>query len=171
MVDEKKKSTIKAVKKSSKLFAGSSRSLSHLPAFRRKARKHYVRYFYLLVLLFLNISFLMSMIERAQHRLYVDFGSEAFLLVFILGLDCVMLPSLLFEVNAVLVREDALIIETMFGSRTVFYGDIVSMTMPKYLVWAVLRTKRGFYLINRREIPDFDQLLALLAPKLPPGNA
>lgn len=141
-----------------------------LPSFRRKARKSLVRYFYLLILLGLNISMPMSMIERAQHKLAVDFGAEVFLLVFIFGLDLVMLPSLLFEVNGVIVAKGSLIIETLFGRHTIADEDIVSLKLPKFLVWAVLRTKRGFYLINRRDIPNFEELLSLVAPKLPSGT-
>lgn len=141
-----------------------------LPSFRRKARKSLVRYFYLLILLGLNISMPMSMIERAQHNMAVDYGAEVFLLVFIFGLDVVMLPSLLFEVNGVIVGKDSLIIETLFGRHTIADSDIVSLKLPTFLVWAVLRTKRGFYLINRRDIPNFDELASLMAPKLPPGT-
>ncbi len=140
-----------------------------LPSFRRKGRKNLVRYFYLLVLLGLNISMPMSMIERAQHKLSVDFGSEVFLLVFIFCLDAVMLPSLFFEVKGVIVAADSLTIETLFGRHVIANEDIVSLKLPKFLVWAVLRTKRGFYLINRRDIPDFEELLSLMAPKLTPG--
>lgn len=135
--------------------------------FRRKTFKRIIRYFYLLMLTGLVVSLPMSMIERHQHHLSIDFKAEAFLLVFILAMNVLILPSSLFEVHAVIVKNDGLRLETMFAPVDIAYDDIVAFKLPPYLIWAVLRTKRGFYLINKRDIGNFDQLLGFLAPRLP----
>ncbi|MBP9094756.1 hypothetical protein KBI23_27300 [bacterium] len=135
--------------------------------FRRRIFKHLLRYFYLLMLVGLSVSMPMSMIERAQLHHHIDLGSELFLLLFIVGINALILPSAFFEVNGIIVRADCLKIETMLLPVTVPFDQIVSLTVPKYFVWAVLRTKRGFYLINRRDIANLDELFSLLAPKLP----
>jgi hypothetical protein len=135
--------------------------------FRRKTHKRLVRYFYLLMLTGLIVSLPMSMVERHQHNLPIDLRAEAFLLVFILLMNILILPSSLFEVHAVIIKEDGLALETMFAPVDILYSDIISFKMPSYLVWAFLRTKRGFYLINKRDIGNFDQLLSFLAPRLP----
>lgn len=135
--------------------------------FRRRIFKHLLRYFYLLMLVGMTVSMPMSLIERAQLHHRIDLGSELFLLLFIFGINVLILPSAFFEVNGIIVKEDGLKIETMLLPVIVPFDQIVSLTIPKYLVWAVLRTKRGFYLINRRDITNLDELFGLLAPKLP----
>jgi hypothetical protein len=135
--------------------------------FRRGIFKHLLRYFYLLMLVGMSVSMPMSMIERAQLHQHIDLGSELFLLLFIVGINILILPSAFFEVNGIIVKADGLKIETMLLPVTVPFDQIISLTVPNYLVWALLRTKRGFYLINRRDIANLDQLYSLLAPKLP----
>ena len=135
--------------------------------FRRRIFKHLLRYFYLFMLIGLSVSMPMSMIERAQLHHQIDLGSELFMLLFIVGINVLILPSAFFEVNGIIFKDDCLKIETMLLPVTVPFDHIVSLTVPNYLVWAVLRTKRGFYLINRRDIANLDELFSLLAPKLP----
>lgn len=135
--------------------------------FRRRLFKHCLRYFYLLMLCGLSVSMPMSFVERAQLHQHIDVGSELFLLLFIVGINALILPSAFFEVNGIIFSNDGLKIETMLLPVKVKFDDIVSLTAPNYLVWAVLRTKRGFYLINRRDITNFNELYGLLAPKLP----
>ncbi|MDP3507337.1 MAG: hypothetical protein Q8T09_05060 [Candidatus Melainabacteria bacterium] len=137
--------------------------------FRRRIFKHLLRYFYLFMLIGLSVSMPMSMLERAQLHHHIDLASELFLLLFIVGINALILPSAFFEVNGIIVKADGLKIETMLFPVSVPFDQIVSLTVPNYLVWAVLRTKRGFYLINRRDIANLDELVGLLAPKLPSG--
>ena len=138
--------------------------------FRRRLFKHLLRYFYLLMLLGLTVSMPMSLIERVQLHHHIDLGSELFLLLFILGINLLILPSAFFEVNGIILNDDGLKIETMLLPVKVSFDQIVSLTVPNYLNWAILRTKRGFYLINRRDISNFNELYGLLAPKLPSGS-
>ena len=138
--------------------------------FRRKLVKHLLRYFYLLMLVGLTVSMPMSFVERAQLHHHIDLGSELFMLIFILGINILILPSAFFEVNGIIFSEDGLKIQTMLFPVRVPFDQIVSFTAPNYLVWAVLRTKRGFYLINRKDIANFDELYGLLAPKLPSAS-
>jgi hypothetical protein len=135
--------------------------------FRRRLIKHLLRYFYLLMLVGLTVSMPMSLIERAQLHHHIDLGSELFMLFFILGINILILPSAFFEVHGIIFSEDGLKIETMFFPVRVPFDQIVTFAVPNYLIWAVLRTKRGFYLINRKDIANFDELYGLLAPKLP----
>ncbi|CAN5177470.1 hypothetical protein BH11CYA1_BH11CYA1_15690 [soil metagenome] len=135
--------------------------------FRRRLFKHLLRYFYLLMLFGLTVSMPMSFVERLQLHQHIDLGSELFLLVFIVGINALILPSAFFEVNGIVFSDEGLKIETMLLPVKVRFDEIVSLAVPTYLVWAVLRTKRGFYLINRRDIANFNELYGLLAPKLP----
>lgn len=97
----------------------------------------------------------------------MNMGVEVFQFLFVLFIDAYMLPSLLFEINSLAIGENGLEIGALLWRTRVPYEDVVSFKVPTMLTWAILRTKRCFYLINRRDIPKFQELMVLLGARLP----
>lgn len=137
------------------------------PLFKRALRKHIACYAFFACVLLLNIATPMSFVNRYSHHMPMNMGVEVFQFLFVLFIDAYMLPSLLFEINSLAIGENGLEIGALLWRTRVPYEDVVSFKVPTMLTWAILRTKRCFYLINRRDIPKFQELMVLLGARLP----
>lgn len=134
--------------------------------FRRHKVKHYPRYFFLLVTLGLNFSMVMSFVDRWLHGFHFQLAPELMQFGFLLFIDLYILPFLLLELNSIGFGEKELTLGALLWRVKVPYEDIQEFSCPPYWAFAVLRTRRCFYLINRRELGVFAELQALMAEKL-----
>jgi hypothetical protein len=88
---------------------------------------------------------------------------------FLAVMDLWLLPICLLEVNSLQITDKGLRVGTIFWRWLLPWSDIVSFKMNENLVWATMRTKRGFYLINRKDISNFSELRPQLTEMLDSG--
>lgn len=81
------------------------------------------------------------------------------------GLNMMVIPSLLLEANKVELRQDRLIVWNLIWRSTIPWKDVKSVTNPFYLKFAIIKTPRFFQLINKRDIKEFAELLAIVKAK------
>jgi len=141
-------------------------SQSSWRVFRRAGWKHFLRWVAFVFLVGLNIAMPMSLIERLlKHAMVIQAGPEALQFVFLLFCDLYFLPGCFFEVNWLAIKDDELVLANLVWTVKLNRTDIVSVQMPTILIWLLLRTRRCFYLINKADMPNFDELASLIEQK------
>ncbi len=137
-----------------------------LPAealYKRPLWVHFIRYFGLIVIIVLNVSMVMANIEHHQKGEVIDISKEIICYLFLLLIDATMLFPILFEINSAKVTLEGIRIGTTLWRRTYKWQDIVKFNRgPSYLKLAIIKTKRCFYLINKKDVKEFDMLAKVI---------
>lgn len=129
--------------------------------FQRARWKHFVRYFGLFTVLLLNISLVGSNIHlAANHRM--DLKHLLLSYVLLITLDVIFLLPTIFEVDKVVVTDESLVMSTLLWRAKLPWAAIVSCVKPAWLAYAIVKTQRCFYLINKRDVKDFADLLEII---------
>jgi hypothetical protein len=136
--------------------------------FKRAAWKHASRWFLFVCVLGLNIAMPMSFLDRILRHATISPGPELVQFLFLLGCDLYFIPVTVFEVHSITISGDAMQVATLLWKSKLTKNDVVSLQMPNILTWAILRTRRCFYLINRLDIPHFEQLATLISQRYLP---
>jgi len=134
--------------------------------YKRATWKHIGRWIMFVFLVGLNVAMPMSLFERLARHNAVQLGPELVQFLFLAACDMYFLPTAIFEVNYVTVRGEELIVANLLWKTKLQRKDIVSFVCPRWLTWGLLRTPRCFYLINRADIANFDELASLIEQKL-----
>ena len=134
--------------------------------YRRSAWKHYIRYTVFAVFVMLNLSMTMSFVERAQQHMLMGVGRELVFFVVLALLDLFMFVPIIFEVNRVETDADGILLTTLFWRKRLEWEEIRRFEAPRFLKFAIIRTERCFYLINKPDIPLFSDLARTLAAKI-----
>ncbi|MBU6451452.1 MAG: hypothetical protein KGS72_06725 [Cyanobacteria bacterium REEB67] len=137
--------------------------------FKRAIWIDIMRWLLMLCVVGLNIFLPISVLTRVLHHGTVNFGFEAVQGLFLLACDMYFLPVCLLEPKSITLQGDELVVNTLLWKARLCAADIVSFSVPRALTWGLLRTKRCFYLINRSDIKNFDELAVLIAQRLLPG--
>jgi hypothetical protein len=128
--------------------------------FQRARWKHGMRIFGIVLMLILNVSLVMSDIERAQKAVHFSLPHELITYVALFLLDTTVLMPLLFEADKIEVFQDVLILKAVFWTARLKWEDIQYFKTPPMLKFAILRTQKSFYLINKRDMKKFPELAA-----------
>ncbi len=132
---------------------------------RSLARDVY-QWFGFIVLALLNIALVGSDIVRLQSNSSFSWQHELVTYAFLLFMDLTVFIPGLFQVRCIRVWEDRLAVQTMFWTSQLAWQDIISLTLPAYMRVGIMKTKRCYYLIDRRAIRGFDEFLTKLKEKL-----
>lgn len=137
-----------------------------LPAeaiYKRPLWVHFVRYFGLIVIIVLNVSMVMANIEHHQKGEVIDISKEIICYLFLLLIDATMLFPILFEINSAKVSLQGITIGTTLWRRTYKWQDIFKFNRgPSYLKLAIIKTQRCFYLINKKDVKEFEMLAKII---------
>jgi hypothetical protein len=139
-----------------------------MEVFQRARWKHGMRIFGVVLMCVLNVALVMSDIERMGKHLQFSISHEVISYVALLILDVTILLPLLFEVDSLEVLQDKLILKTIFWKAKLDWNQIISFKTPPMLKFAILKTARCFYLINRRDIKRFAELAELILKHINP---
>lgn len=132
-------------------------------AFKRPLWVHFVRYFGLIVIIVLNVSMVMANLEHHQKGEVIDVTKEIVCYLFLLLIDATMLFPIIFEINSAKVSLEGIVIGTTLWRKKYKWTDIVKFNRgPSYLKLALIKTQRCFYLINKKDVRDFDILAAII---------
>lgn len=135
--------------------------------YQRSAWKHYIRYPAVFMLLLLNVAIVMSFIERIPKHQTMDPLKEAFFFLFVLFIDLFWLVPMIFEVNKVDTDSDGVRVSTLFWKSQFPWDRILKFEQPRFLKFALMRTARCFYLINKYDLKPYYELAAIIAAKMP----
>ena len=128
--------------------------------FSRARWRHAVRMFGAFIVIFLNIGLVMSMFERHGKQLPIQLANELVAILFVLFIDVIILLPALLEVDMARVADDGLVLKVLLFTKFIPWSDIKAFHRPRWLKVAILKTERCFYLINKRELRDFEVLAA-----------
>lgn len=140
--------------------------MNNILRFRRHPLKHFPRYFFLIIVIGMNISMWMSVLSRMHTGFVFDLGQEAIQFAFLAMVDLYLLPTLILEVNSLGFGDCTLSIGALLWRSSIPYESLRGFWMPKYFALAILRTPRCFYLIRRKDLGDFDRIMDLLVEKI-----
>lgn len=137
-----------------------------LPAeavFKRPLWVHLIRYFGLLVIIVLNVSMVMANIEHHMKNEVIDISKEIICYLFLLLIDATMLFPIVFEINSAKVSLESITIGTTLWRVTLKWQDVIKFNRgPDYLKLALIKTRKCFYLINKKDMKEFDMLAAVI---------
>ena len=114
----------------------------------------------------LNVSLVMSGVERASKHMHMSIEKELITYVALLILDAAMLVPIIFEVDKIQLTEDTLILKTVFWTAKVRWADVLSYKTAPMWRYALLRTRKCFYLLNKQDIRNFLDLAPLLCQRI-----
>ncbi len=117
------------------------------------------------IILLLNFSLIQAALQISADPHAHSFTEQLPSLLLLLLVDLTMLPPLVFEVDKLIATSDKLIIKTLLWQVKIPWDAIVAIWSPIYMAYAVIRTKRCFYLVNKRDIQPFGELLEILEAK------
>jgi hypothetical protein len=128
--------------------------------FQRARWKHGIRIFGIILMVILNVSLVMSDVERAQKAAHFSLPHELITYLALFLLNTTVLMPLLFEIDKVELFQDLLILKAVFWTARLKWEDIQYFKTPPMLKFAILRTQKCFYLINKRDMKKFPELAA-----------
>ncbi len=126
--------------------------------YQRARWKHGMRIFGIVLMAVLNVSLVMSDIERANNASHFSLMHEAITYLALFLLDTTVLMPLLFEVDKIEVFNESIALKAIFWTAKLKWEEIQYFKTPPMLKFAVLKSQRCFYLINKRDIKQFPEL-------------
>lgn len=133
--------------------------------FKRSRWKHFTRWLVFGFAVFLYIS-LMYMTFSA-HVLHGQGFSLKEVVVYIMCtiLMVPILPSVVLEVDSVKTDDDSITFNNLLFRKKEKWENLVSFSNPIYLKFAIVKSKSFFYLLNRRDLPNFEMLVERIRMK------
>jgi len=134
--------------------------------YSRARWRHAVRIFGVMVLLLLNVSMIGALATRNLHGHTMPIDKDLQLIGLVLFCDISILLPMLAEVDRAQALQDKLILNTMFWKAKIPWADIVAFKAPSYLKFSILRTRRLFYLLNKRQLDRYDDLAKVIEMRM-----
>ncbi|MGH9548720.1 MAG: hypothetical protein ACRD3W_05060 [Terriglobales bacterium] len=122
--------------------------------------------FIMLTIITLHIAMIGSLVDRSLHHRHLVLAKEAVQFVFLFFIDITLLMPVVFEVDKLRIDEDKLVLKTLVFTHTIAISDILEFKSPPFLRVGLLRTRRCFYLINKRQFDQYDDLARAITSRL-----
>ncbi len=74
-------------------------------------------------------------------------------------------PSVILEADTVTIEPSGIVIKNLLFKNKEAWEDIKSFINPIYLKFSILKGKKFVYLLNRRDLSDYDQLVETIEQK------
>jgi hypothetical protein len=133
--------------------------------FRRSSWKNVFRLFGFFLVFWLDLGWVLTLIDRIGTGKAINFGVELITLVLILFFNLTILAPALLEADWLEAEQDFLIIKTMFWKYRIKWLDIKEIRQPRFLKFSILKTSKLFFLLNRTEIKRYEQLYDIIVHK------
>jgi hypothetical protein len=78
--------------------------------------------------------------------------------VFVLFCDLTILVPTILEADSVVVTDDKMTIKCLFFKKTLAWSDIIEFKSSGFVRVSTVRTRRGFFFLNKRTLPQYPQL-------------
>src|SRR5579883_1986416 len=133
--------------------------------FTRARWKHYLRWLVFCVAILLYLMLMLSS-YNSHFILHKGFIPQEFI-VYILSTFMLVpvMPQVFFEVDHIRLHDTGIEIQNLVMKRHEKWEDVVQFADPKYLKFAMLRTKGFIYFLIRRDLPQFDKLVERIKEK------
>ncbi|MBI4534616.1 MAG: hypothetical protein HY711_11790 [Candidatus Melainabacteria bacterium] len=134
--------------------------------FTRARWKHWIRYFAVSIIVLLNIGLLLSNIQLFQEGRPFELRQVVFSLFLAIFFDLTVLVPTMLEVDKLWATPDKVILKTLFWTSKIPWDHIRQFHNPLYLTFAILRTPRCCYFLNKRDLQPADELIETIKFKL-----
>lgn len=147
-----------------------SKSFNLNPNLHQRSRwKHYIRWFFLAILIMIDWALFSSLLRNhftPGHVVTMNiFLKELLTLTMLTFCNLTVIPSILLEVDKVEVTPDKLILHLLFFKRKENWDDIVKYMTPNYLKFHIVKSKSFIYLLNKRDLNRYDDLMQTIRHK------
>ena len=137
-------------------------------SYKRPLWKHIIRYPAAFFLILLNVAIVMSFIERLPQHRVMDPFREAFFFGMVGFIDIFMFLPILLEVNKLETDNSGIRIGALLWRAKLTWEQITSFEQPKYLKFAILKTKKGMYFLNKYDLKPFYEVAEIISAKMKP---
>lgn len=135
--------------------------------FKRAMWIHLIRYPMSLILLLLNVALVMSFLERLPKHQLMDPFKELFFFGVVGFIDVFLFIPIVFEVNRIATDATGLKLTTLYWKVRLSWDQLIAFEQPRFLKFAMLRTKRSFYLLNKYDLkPTYFELAEIISAKM-----
>ncbi|MDR3616307.1 MAG: hypothetical protein P4L53_22295 [Candidatus Obscuribacterales bacterium] len=141
-------------------------TIEPLNDFERNKGKNVSQAVGFVIIIGLNISLIGSDIHLIYGRHILNWHNELMTGSFLTFLDLTTLLPMIFQVRRLRMWEDKIIISTMLWTSKLTWNQITDLTHPQNFTLSILKTKRCFYLINRKDLPEVELFFAKVKEKL-----
>jgi hypothetical protein len=114
------------------------------------------------LMLGLNIGIVGGDLMGGAAYVRLSWQREAISLLLLVFFNALVLFPIVFEAWFVKADKDKIELKTMFWRTSKRWDEVTDFKNPVYLKLAMLRTGRGFYLLNKRVLPEYPILEALI---------
>lgn len=135
--------------------------------FKRHWFKHFSRLFVSIIIVALNFCMIMSAIDRYTHHVAMPLQLELSSYLFLIFIDVVMFIPMLLEANEVITTPEYLTLKMLYFKKKLAWSQVDEVKQWSLLVYTGIKSGRCFYLINRREIKDYEKLAKIIAERVP----
>jgi hypothetical protein len=140
-------------------------TIQPLNDFERKGAKNVLQAVGFIIITCLNISLIGSDIHLMSRHIF-NWYNELMTASFLTFLDVTTLLPMIFQVRRLRMWEDRIVISTLFWTSKLTWDQITDLTHPRNVTLSILKTKRAFYLINRKDLPEIELFFAKVKEKL-----
>ncbi|MBX9686291.1 MAG: PH domain-containing protein [Candidatus Obscuribacterales bacterium] len=133
--------------------------------FLRSRWKHYLRW---LIFCFALLLYIMLILTSYHSHVLLQKGfllQELVVYVLCSLMMLPILPSVVLEVDYLRLEDDGIVLQNLLFRRKLLWDEIQGFIDPRYLKFAILRGKKFFYLLNRRDLPHFDEIAEAIRAK------
>ncbi len=138
--------------------------------YKRAAWKHFIRYFVVATFLLLDVSTVMSYITRAQAHNLASPGQEIMFFLVVGAFNILLLLPVILEVNRVIIDKDTISLSTLFWKSKLKWSVLLEFDEPMFFKYGILRTKSGYFLINKRDFKEYKQIAETIRNNLKGHN-
>lgn len=133
--------------------------------FKRPRWKHFVRMgtFGMLLMLYALFLFTSYNSHVVLHESFHPKELIAYMVALVIAVP--IFPQVFMEADEVTIEESGIVIKNLLFAKRLAWQDIKSFSNPIYLKFAIIRSPKFYYLLNRRDLPNFDQLVEQIQQK------
>ncbi len=139
--------------------------INALHIFKRPVWKHYLRHFWVLVVITLNVAMMGSFFNRLNtHHLMHPFR-EIFFFVFVAAIDIFMAAPMILEANIVETENESITLHLLYWKVRIPWKEIKEFSQPGLIKFTILFTQHCRYFLNKYDLKDFSQLAQIIIAK------
>jgi hypothetical protein len=133
--------------------------------YRRPAWKNITRWLAFIMIIVLDSALIGSSVRSHQSLGVLLSVKELLSYLIILLLNALVIPSIVFEIDSIVIESDGMIFKNLLFSTKEKWENLISVYSPIYLKFAILRGSKFIYLINKRDLGNFDELMKTIYQK------
>jgi hypothetical protein len=135
--------------------------------FQRRRWKHFLRWFAFLMVILMDAGFVNTSIQVHLVRHWAFMPKEILGYVLLALLNMFLLPSMVLEVDKVIVKPDKIFLHNLIWHFEEKWDELKSFKEPPFFKFAMLAGKKFLYLINKKDIQGYETLVETIEHKAP----